>query len=116
MKFIVLILLLQSSLVFAEKKAAEKDLSLLGKIDEESMKKAEPTKLAQDASATTNKSNFYLSCKDSSGKEFKKGEVGYDTCLGGIKNQHDMNKLNAGTNKKNDQDRNSATVNFKIGE
>lgn len=116
MKFFILLLLLQSTLVFAEKKVTAKDMSLLGKIDEESMKKTEPTKLVQDANVSTSKSNFFLSCKDSSGKEFKKGEVGYDACLGGIKNQHDMNKLNAGTNKKNDQDRNSATVNFKIGE
>lgn len=44
MKFIFLLFLFQSSLVFAEKVVSEIDLSLLGKIDEESLKKAEPSK------------------------------------------------------------------------
>jgi hypothetical protein len=114
MKFLVVLLILQSSLVYAEKKVVEKDLSLLGKIDEESFKKTEPSKPINDSSSGN--SSFSMSCKDTSGKEFKKGDAGYDTCLSGIKAQHDLNKLNSGMNKKDKNDGNSASFNFKVGD
>ena len=114
MKFFLVLLLLQSSMAFAEKKIDEKDLSMLGKIDEENVKKMEATKPMP--TPVSKDSKFSMSCKDSSGKEFKKGDVGYDTCLAGIKTQHDMNKLNSGLNKKDNKDANSASFNFKIGD
>jgi hypothetical protein len=114
MKFLVVLLILQSSLVYAEKKIVEKDLSALSRIDEENLKKVESVKSVNDSSAST--TNFSMSCKDTSGKEFKKGDVGYDTCLSGIKAQHDLNKLNSGMNKKDKNDGNSASFNFKVGD
>lgn len=114
MKLIVLFLVLQSSFAFAEKKVDGKDLSVLGKIDEENFKKVEPSK--PNFESDNKGSRFSMSCKDSSGKEFKKGEQGYETCLSGIKTQHDLNKLNSGMNKKDNKDGNSASFNFKIGE
>ena len=114
MKFFLILLLLHSSMVFAEKKIDEKNLSLLGKIDEENVKKVEEIKPISNP--ISNDSKFTMSCKDSSGKEFKKGDIGYDTCLAGIKTQHDMNKLNSGLNKKDNKDANSASFNFKIGD
>jgi F420-0:gamma-glutamyl ligase len=50
-----------------------------------------------------------LPATDQSGKKFKKGEAGYDTCLSGIKSSHDLNK-------KDKNDGNSASFNFKIGD
>jgi FKBP-type peptidyl-prolyl cis-trans isomerase len=114
MKYLVFLILLQSSLAFAQKKITEKDLSLLGKIDTENLKKNEDAKPLP--SSTSSESKFSMSCKDSNGKDFKKGEVGYDTCLAGIKSQHDLNKLNSGLNKKDNKDGNSANLNFKIGD
>lgn len=117
MKFIFLLFLFQSSLVFAEKAVPQKDLSLLGKIDGESLKKDEPSKTMIDQQhSMPEKSKFSMTCKDSMGKEFKKGEAGYDTCLSGIKSPHDLNKLNSGLNKKDKNDGNSASFNFKIGD
>jgi hypothetical protein len=101
-------------MVFAKNKRDEKDLSLLGKNDEENIKKIEATQLSP--TAISSESRFSMLCKDSSGKEFKKGDVGYDTCLSRIKTQHDMNKLNSGLNKKDDKGANSASFNFKIGD
>jgi len=113
----MLFCLLQTSRVFAETKVTEKKLSLLGKIDEESFKKAEPSKtVTEQQHLMPENSKFSMSCKDSIGKEFKKGEAGYDTCLSGIKSQHDLNKLNSGLNKKDKNDGNSASFNFKIGD
>lgn len=100
MKFLAVLLILQSSLVFAEKKLVQKDLSLLGKIDEESFKKVEPSKPVNDFSSE--KSNLTMSCKDGAGKEFKKGDAGYETCI-------------LGMNKKDKKDSSSANFNFKIG-
>ncbi|MEA9357803.1 hypothetical protein SHI21_16345 [Bacteriovorax sp. PP10] len=113
MKFIIVLLLLQSSLAFAAKKTTEKDLSLLGRIDESSLK-MEPTLPKNNDTET--KSTFSMSCKDSAGKVFNKEEPGYDACLAGIKAQHDMNKLNPGQMKKDNTNTNNATFNYQIGQ
>jgi hypothetical protein len=114
MKYLIVVFLLHSSIVFAQNKAIEKNLSLLGKIDSENLKKNEDAKPLPSTSSADSK--FSMSCKDSNGKDFKKGDVGYDTCLAGIKSQHDLNKLNSGLNKKDDKAGNSANLNFKIGD
>lgn len=117
MKCLIVLLLLQSSLAFAAKKTTEKDLSLLGKIDESSLK-MEPTLPKKNDTET--KSSFSMNCKDSAGKIFNKDEPGYDTCLAGIKTQHDMNKLNPGQTKKDNANPNTninnATFNYQIGQ
>lgn len=113
MKFLIVLLLLQSSLVFAAKKTTEKDLSLLGRIDENSLN-MEPT-LPKNNNTET-KSTFSMSCKDSMGKIFNKEDPGYDTCLAGMKAQHDKNKLNPGQNKNDNANANSATFNYQIGQ
>lgn len=113
MKFIAVLLLLQSSVVFAEKKISAKDFSTLGKIDESNMIQVESTKSAPVP--VSNNSSFTMSCRDSSGKDFKQGEVGYDSCLAGIKSQHDMNKMNPALKGKNNGSTNGASFNYKIG-
>lgn len=114
MKYFLVLFLLQSSLVFAEKKVSDKNLSILGKIDEKNFNQTEPKNPIQVADKKESK--FSISCKDSNGKEFSKGEIGYETCLSGIKSQQDLSKLNSNTNKKDGKDGNSANINFKIGD
>lgn len=115
MKLLFLILLLQSSLLLAEEKVVKKDLTLLGKIDEQK-EAPKPSKPVLETNAKTSDSKFFVTCKDATGKEIKKGEVDFETCLAGIKGQHEINKLNGGANNNKDIKANSATVNFKIGD
>lgn len=114
MKLLVTLLLLaNSSMVFAEKKMGAKDLSVLGRIDEETYKKVEDNKaIGPEATALTpsKDSRISMSCKDTMGKEYKKGESGYETCLMNLKTQHDMNQ-----GKKDNKNGNSANFNFKVG-
>jgi len=113
MKIFILFFLIQASFMFAETKVIEKDLSLL-KIDKKNFQNIEPTKPVVESKVTREK--ISVSCKDSMGKEFKKGDVGYDTCLSGIGTQHDLNKLNSGLNKKDKKAGNSGNLNFKFGD
>jgi len=114
MKLLVtLLFLLSSSMVFAEKKMEAKDLSVLGRIDEETYKKVEDNKAVgpEVTAPVANKdSRISMSCKDTMGKEYKKGDSGYETCLMNLKTQHDMNY-----GKKDNKDGNSANFNFKVG-
>ena len=108
MKLILVLILIVPTLSWAEKKMTAKDMSMLGKIDENAIKNAGPNKPVDQAPAATAGSKFSVSCKDTSGKEFKTGEAGYEDCL----NQLRMK----GSVKKDNKDGNSANLNFKIGE
>jgi hypothetical protein len=117
MKFLVIFISFAvATFAFAGKKDADKNSTMLGKlgnIDEQSKQAALP---ADRPTSVTEQSNFNVTCKDSNGKEFRKNENGYDSCLAGIKSQHDMSKLNSGSNKKDKKEANSANFNFKVGE
>lgn len=114
MKLLVMLLvLLNASVVFAEKKMEAKDLSVLGRIDEETYKKVEDNKAVGpvvSAPGVAKESRVTMSCKDTIGKEYKKGDAGYETCLMNLKNQRDMNH-----GKKDSKNGNSANFNFKVG-
>lgn len=111
MKTLVLTLcLLQSFAAFSsDSKDKKMDMSSLGKIDEETLKAHEAKDVDTLAKPETVK--FNMSCKDSFGKEFKKGDVGYEICLNGIKSNHDLNK-----NKDASKNGNNANFNIKIGD
>lgn len=113
MKVISIFIILLSFSAYAEKKMTTKDLSMLGKIDESTMK-ADPVKPEIVTSTTTSK--ISINCKDSSGKEFTKEDAGYESCLAGIKGNHNLEQKNKNLNQKKSNDGNSANFNFKIGE
>lgn len=106
-KIIILTLLIQSSVLFAGKKVTVKDLSVLGRIDEKKFKKNDSANSEINFNAKPENVKFKMSCKDSNGKEFVKGDDGYDSCFSGI---------NLKSNKKNETSGNSAGFNYKIGE
>jgi hypothetical protein len=119
MKTLLCLTMLFSFSAFAEKKAAKKpnpDMNLLGRIDEKTLNaEANNTvKPVEVANAETSKVSF--GCKDSTGKQYKQGEPGYEACFSNIKAQHDMNKMNKNNNNQTNADANSGTVNFKIGD
>ena len=116
MKLLLLLILVLPTAALAEKKLTAKDMSMLGKIDENTIKNAEPTKPTVKAQDPAAEAKFSISCKDINGREFKTGEAGYDDCLSQLKMRNNTNKLNSGINKENNKDASSANLNFKIGE
>ena len=115
MNLIVLMIVLIPNLVFAEKKIAPKDMSILGKIDESTMNQ-EASVTTQTGPETAAKSKFSVTCKDTNGVEYKTGEVGYDACLNNLKGRSNFSKMNSGLNKKDAKDSSESKINFKIGE
>ncbi len=111
MKFLTFVLLLVTAQAHAEKKVAAKDMSMLGRIDESTMMEPQTVKAAPNAKPIEAK--FSMSCKDSTGRDFKQGDSGYEACLSQMKAQHDFKKHDgkpgnaAGAN---------AGFNFKIGD
>jgi hypothetical protein len=116
MKTLVLIALILPTLAVAEKKMTVKDMSVLGKIDESNFKVKDPQTNTDFAAPAKNESKMNMICKEQDGRTFKQGEVGYDTCLNGLKNRSALSKRDSGVNANNKQDQASAGVSFKIGD
>lgn len=115
MKSLVFLLFLTPLLALADKQLTTKDMSALGKIDENTIQSAQPNK-APIGPETPAKSKFSVSCKEVNGVEFKVGEVGYDACLNNLKNRSEFNKRNSGLNNKDNKESNGSSLNFKLGE
>lgn len=120
MKFFLCLTMLLSFSAFAEKKAPAKkaspDMNLLGRIDEKTLNAEASTTVKPIDSVNAETSKVSFGCKDSTGKQYKQGEPGYDACFSNIKAQHDMNKMNKNTNNPTNADANTGSVNFKIGD
>ena len=117
MKILLLTMMLIPAITFAEKKITKKDMSILGKIDESNFKQEESKK---DAPLVTEPANngpkLMMNCKEQDGREFKQGEVGYDSCLNGLKNRSEMSKRNSGVYGSDKKDQSNVGVTLKIGE
>lgn len=117
MKIFLVILVLGSSMAFAEKKNEVKDFSVLGRIDESTLKKVDENKDQRpelNNLTSSSDSRVSVSCKDQAGKEYKRGESGYETCVMNLTNQQQMNHKSK-HNSNSNNNANSANFNFKVG-